>query len=227
MAPRRPQGPARHKATARRPWSQQPPRDRGAGPPSASGCHGLLTNVKVQDAVAAARALERAAEKATERQQPLGPHGERIRASHWRYCHAKLELVEQGKGPTVVALAKALGINRVTLYKFLWRYPWVDGWVNGIARDAAVQRHGLVLLRHYNLAIQGSVPSADLVCKMEGGYYARTGGGGFGDDADPNGGRVIVNNTFLVPRPDYAAAAAKPALPAASVPAIPASVPRV
>jgi hypothetical protein len=62
---------------------------------------------------------------------------------------------------------------------------------------------------------------------MEGGYYARAGGAAFGDDADPNLGRVVVHNTFLVPRPDYVGAATQAALPAAAVPSIPAKVPVV
>ena len=95
-----------------------------------------------------------------------------------------------------------LGIHRVTVYKFLARYPWLNAWVNGLARAAAIHHYGLILLRHGHFAIQGSVASADLVFKAEGGYYDRNGGSGFGDN--PVGdGRIHVTHNYLVPRPDY------------------------
>ena len=158
--------------------------------------------------------------KRLEKATPVtGPAGVGIRPAHWRFCHAKLHLVESGKAPTVVAIAKELGINRVTLFKFLARYPWLNTWVNTIAREAAVEMHGLILKRHGLLAIQGSVPSADLFFKVEGGHYDRSGAGS--SDLPGSVGGVTYN--FLVPRPDYP----QPQLPAATVQAPVSSIPRV
>ena len=71
-----------------------------------------------------------------------GPNGERIRASQWRYAHSRIELVERGTAPTVVAIAKVLGIHRVTVDKFLARYPWLDAWVDSLAHAAAGRAAG-------------------------------------------------------------------------------------
>lgn len=208
MAPPRAKDAAKRKAKTRRPPTAR--RSKAAAP------------ARGRPRSTPARVLKRAAEKAAETLQASGPTGERVRPSHWRYCRAKLRLVERGIGPTVVAIAKELGIHRVTLYKFLARYPWLDAWVDGLARAAAVHQYGQILLRHGHLAIQGSVQSADLVFKAEGGYYTRN---GFGDGDSPNGGgQVVVQINSLVPRPDYAGALAAQqvqALPADPVPKIP------
>ena len=180
---------------------------------------------KKQHAAAVSKALKKIARVPTEPPPAVTvPNGEKIRPSHWRYAHTKLEMIEKGEAPTVVRIAKALHIDRCTLYEFLRRWPWLDEWVNAIARDAAVQMHGLILKRHGLLAIQGSVQSADLYCKMDGGFYARAGGGlADGNVAAGAGAGVTVTNNFLVPRPDYAGALAAPvpALPAAPVSKIP------
>jgi hypothetical protein len=187
---------------------------------------------KAPAALAAQSALgssfRRPPRKATQTLQALGPNGEQIRASHWRYSHAKLALIERGLAPTGVAIAKELGINRVTLCKFRARYPWLDEWVNDQALAVNVHLWGLVERRHALLGIQGSVASAELYLKMQRGTYSRAGAPG---DPDAPGGddRIIVNHNYLVPRPDYSQLAGPvvsstpaPALPpaSASVPAI-------
>lgn len=171
-----------------------------------------------QHAAAVSKALQRRARTPTEPPPPVtGPNGERIRPSHWRYAHAKLELTEKGEAPTVVRIAKALHIDRCTLYEFLRRWPWLDAWVNSIARDAAVQMHGLILKRHGMLAIQGSVQSADLFCKMDGGHYTRSSPL---DAPLPAGGGSYTLN-LLIPRPEALGSSAPPAAAAPTSALIP------
>jgi hypothetical protein len=150
--------------------------------------------------------------KATESLHRYGPNGETIRPSHWRYSHAKIELVERGISPTVVNIARVLGIHRVAVYQFRARYPWLDDWVNGLARDAAVEQFGLILKRHTDLAIQGSVASADLVHKIHAGHYTR-GAAGAETFGAAHGAVQVVNN-ILVPRPDYGASPVSSSSPA-------------
>jgi hypothetical protein len=64
---------------------------------------------------------------------------------------------------------------------------------------------GLVLRRHAFIAMQGSVPSAELYLKAQGGHFARP--LAVGDGVAVPVGAMTMN--FLIPRPDM------PALPAA------------
>lgn len=135
----------------------------------------------------------------------------------------KLALIEQGKAPTVVSMAKELGIHRVTLYQFLARYPWLDEWVESQALAANVHLWGLVERRHAFLGIQGSTASAEVYAKMQRGVYARAGAPGDPNAGSLGDGRITVTNNFLVPRPDYVGAAALPV--ATPVPALPPPAP--
>lgn len=154
----------------------------------------------------------KASRTATETLHTGGLAGDCIRPSHWRYLQAKLTIIERGGAPTGVAVAKELGIHRVTLCKFRRRYPWLDAWMDDQAREAAVRLRGQIMYRHGMLAIQGSVQSADIFCKMDGGYYSRHSLSDSGDlDPElPSGPRVVVTNNILVPRPDYGPALALP-----------------
>lgn len=88
---------------------------------------------------------------------------------------------------------------------------------------------GLVERRHGFLAIQGSTASAEVYAKMHRGVYSRAGAPGDPDASGGGDGRVIVNNNYLIPRPDYAVALAAPPalLPPASVPIPQVKIPTV
>lgn len=89
--------------------------------------------------------------------------------------------------------------------------------------DAQLQRANagyvaLVTRRHAMLGMQGSVPSAELFLKSQGGHFARQLGVG---DGVPAGGFTFVLNS-LVPRPDYPTLPAAPVTPSAVIAVAPA-----
>jgi hypothetical protein len=106
-------------------------------------------------------------------------------------------LCQRGVAPTHVAIARELKIHRVTLHKFLRRYPWLDAWVDGQARKASSHLFGAIKRRMGELGIQGNVQAAVMYCQMETGIYSDRDGAGAND---PTAHMMQVN--ILVPRPD-------------------------
>ncbi len=159
---------------------------------------------------------------ATERQRLLGPTGAPIRPSHWRYLRAKISLGERGIAPTYVAIAKELRLNRVTLWRFLQRHPWLERWVDETLLATNQHLWGLVERRQAMLGIQGVTQAADQFCKMRSGYYtytraAETGGGAPGTPTGP-----VFKIYNLIPRPEpLPVTETVPALPpAAAIPVL-------
>ncbi len=175
----------------------------------------------------AARPAEKRLQKATETLPEFGPGGERIRPSHWRYSRAKLALCQRGVAPTYVALAKELTINRVTLHKYLRRYPWLDAWVDGQARQVGTKLFGAIQQRMGMMAIQGSVPAAIMYCQMETGIYSRREAGLTAED--PTAHLCQVN--ILVPCPEMPNGGTMPqqalTLVQPSTSVLPANIPRL
>ena len=99
---------------------------------------------------------------------PVEKHRVSVDEAHDRVNKSKVSFGVQRNARASVINART--IHRVTVYKFLARYPWLDASVDGLAHAPAVRQYGLILLRHGLLAIQRRVASAHLVCKMEGGY---------------------------------------------------------
>jgi hypothetical protein len=143
-------------------------------------------------------------EKVKER-MVLPPLGEPpfIRPSYHRYLRAHVSLVEQGKGPTLVNLAKELGISGTAVWKFQKRHPDVLAWIGAFIAKGHEHYTALVVRRVGNLAIQGSAQHADIFLKFQSGAYVRAGAPG-DPDAPLSDGRIVVTHNYLIPRPDYA-----------------------
>ena len=125
-----------------------------------------------------------------------------IRPVHLRYFRAKTELIDSGKPPTYVNLARSIGISTVALWKFRRRYPWVEPWSDAVLIEQARLLFGAIMRRMGLTALQGggSPQHADQYCKMWAGFYDRSLPG---NESDAPAGAVpsMVYN-FLIPRPE-------------------------
>jgi hypothetical protein len=132
---------------------------------------------------------------------------------------AKISLGERGIAPTYVAIAKELHRNRVTLWRFLQRHPWLERWVDETLLATNQHLWGLVERRQAMLGIQGVTQAADQFCKMRSGYYTRAAETG-GAPGTTGGPAFIINN--LIPRPEpLPVTETVPALPpAAAIPVL-------
>lgn len=141
------------------------------------------------------------------------------RPVHLRLLAAFEAALQDGVNPSDTVIAKKLGVTRETINRWRGRSTQVWRWVHDHTGRRALELKPLVDRRVTELAISGSPEHTKLyyqfVAKMDVP---------FGDE--PGAGRIVVNNNFLVPRPDYAAAAGlppaqTPAAAAATRPAIP------
>ena len=119
-----------------------------------------------------------------------------------RYFRAKTELIDSGKPPTYVNLARSIGISTVALWKFRRRYPWVEPWSDALVIEQARPLFGAIMRRMGLTALQGggSPQHADQYCKMHAGLYGRSLSGGDGDAPTSNAPSIVYN--FLIPRPE-------------------------
>jgi hypothetical protein len=142
----------------------------------------------------------------------------RVRPSYVPVYQAFIDCIDAGQSATTVNLAKKLGITKQAVSKFLRKHPDVLAFVDRHVRRVNGHQFGLVMRRHYNLAQQGSVDSAEFVAKVESGHYAPRAPLGFGEgDDDPaNASQYHYTLNLLVPRPDYPQL--PPATPTAPVP---------
>ena len=124
-----------------------------------------------------------------------------IRLVHLRYFRAKTELIDSGKPPTYVNLARSIGISTVALWKFRRRYPWVEPWSDALLIEQARLLFGAIMRRMGLTALQGggSPQHADQYCKMWAGFYDRSLPAGESDV--PAGGATSMVYNFLIPRP--------------------------
>lgn len=135
------------------------------------------------------------------------------RPVHLRLLTAFEAALQDGVNPSDTVIAKKLGVRRETINRWrrlnveLWR------WVYEHIGQRAIDLKPLVDRRVYQLAMSGSPEHTKLyyqyVAKMELPY-----------PDDLTGGRIIVHNNFLIPRPDYSQPAIPPA-PVAKVSSIP------
>lgn len=134
-----------------------------------------------------------------------------IRPVHLRYFRAKTELIDSGKPPTYVNLARSIGISTVALWKFRRRYPWVEPWSDALLIDQARPLFGAIMRRMGLTALQGggSPQHADQYCKMWAGFYDRSLPGDERDAPSSSAPSMVYN--FLVPRP------ATPVIPGVTV----------
>ena len=147
-----------------------------------------------------------------------------IRPVHLRYFRAKTELIDSGKPPTYVNLARSIGISTVALWKFRRRYPWVEPWSDALLIEQARPLFGAIMRRMGLTALQGGGSSqhADQYCKMWAGFYDRPLPGGERDATVGSAPSMVYN--FLVPRPQT------PVIPGVTVnevPQLPANIPTV
>jgi hypothetical protein len=96
---------------------------------------------------------------------------ERVRPSYQPVLRATIGLVEAGKLPTFVNIAKELGRSRQAVFRLFQRHPDLWAWID--RQVQAVDQHFIrsILYRHSMLAMQRSVSSAELVLKFHGGVY--------------------------------------------------------
>lgn len=143
----------------------------------------------------------------------------RIRPSFWAFLRAALSLIEAGKPTTQANIAAELRVKRQAVWCFLKRHPGVWDFVNEQIERSNAQFAGLVLRRHAFIGMQGSVPSAELYLKAQGGHFSRAMAVG---DIVPGAGGTPITMNFLIPRPEYPALPTSTAIPASAVAAAPA-----
>lgn len=119
---------------------------------------------------------------------------------------AAIALVDAGKAVTYGNLAAELGRAKQVVWRFVQRHPDVWTYINAHIEEANAQFAGLVLRRHAFIGMQGSVPSAELYLKAQGGHFSRA--GLVVGDGVPAGATFHMN--FLIPRPEL------PSLPPAA-----------
>jgi len=141
------------------------------------------------------------------------------RPVHLRLLAAFEAALQDGVNPSDTVIAKRLGVTRETINRWRGRSTQVWRWVHDHIGRRALELKPLVDRRVTELAISGSPEHTKLyyqfVAKMDVPFPDELGAG-----------RIVVNNNFLVPRPDYAAAAGlppaqTPAAAAAAQPSIP------
>jgi hypothetical protein len=117
------------------------------------------------------------------------------RPSFWRYFQASVNLLERGVPPTVVNIAKELGVSKQAVWALQRRHPHLLQWVNDTFCERGKVMFGQVQYRFAVLAQQGSPAHGDL--------YLRSLTLGFGSSDQPaaTGGPQFTVN-MLVPRPE-------------------------
>ena len=134
------------------------------------------------------------------------------------------ELIDSGKPPTYVNLARSIGIARLRYGNFARRYPWVEPWSDALLIEQARPLFGAIMRRMGLTALQGGGSSqhADQYLQDVGGFYDRPLPGGERDATVGSAPSMVYN--FLVPRPQT------PVIPGVTVnevPQLPANIPTV
>lgn len=137
------------------------------------------------------------------------PGAFRPKALHFRLLDAYEECLQDGVKPTDGVIAKKVGVQRETINRWRRQNSALREWIFERIGHHAAERRPFVDRRVAHLAEAGSVEHAKLFYQ----FVAKIGPPPDSDGGDP---RIIVQNNFLVPRPDYAPAAPPVALPAAS-----------
>jgi hypothetical protein len=120
-----------------------------------------------------------------------------VKPSFWAYLRAAIRLIETGKAPTQVNLAKELRVSKQAVWKFQRRYPDLMPWIDEQLRAVNQNYFGLVQRRLALLAMQGSVAHAEAYFKSVHGVYARE----ENQVSDARAGNGYTIN-LLVPRPE-------------------------
>lgn len=142
----------------------------------------------------------KAAEKATKRQRSRTDRlAARPEVPAWfhRYLRVQTELLEEAAPVTFQAIAKRMGIDRVSLWRLRRRHPGCDAWVSQQLAEETAHLVGPVLRKMAMLALRGSVQHAELFLK-----YMAAAHGLDGHEAGAvhvHTGPAIIN--IAVPRP--------------------------
>jgi hypothetical protein len=124
--------------------------------------------------------------------------GETVRPSWRRYYQAYVTLLEDGNPVTETAVAKVLGISRMSLWRIHRRNPGLRRWVNQQLRDGNEYLIGPVVRMLGTTAIRTKSPKhAELFLKAVGTIGPKEGDEGAGQTN--NYGEVKYN--FLIPGP--------------------------
>jgi len=153
-----------------------------------------------------------------------------VRPSWRRYYQAYVTLLEDGNPVTETAVAKVLGISRMSLWRIHRRNPGLRRWVHEQLRDGNQYLIGPVVRMLGTTAVRTKSPKhAELFLKAVGTISAKEDGEGGGDQTNNNYGNVTYN--MLVPFPEVPVLAQQEAQkflpPPMTFPAIPANVPVV
>lgn len=144
-----------------------------------------------------------------------------LRPSWWRVLHAYTSLLEEGKPVTQVAIAKAMNISTMSLWRLHKRNPRLRAWLNEQLCDRNQELVGPVINMLGTTALRTKSPEhAKLFLQAQGSLGPLAGEGAAGD-APALGVQTIVN--ILVPRPEVpqiAAAVPPPAKPVSTIPTI-------
>jgi len=180
----------------------------------------------------ASRSTVAAAETVTKRLRKTYD-GETARPSWRRYYQAYVTLLEDGNPVTETAIAKVLGISRMSLWRIHRRNPGLRRWVHEQLRDRNEYLIGPVVHMLGTTAIRTKSPKhAELFLKAVGTIGSKEGG-------EDNNSRTFTSNQVVInslvpfpPMPTVVQEQAKVFLPPplgspAAIPAIPANVPVV
>lgn len=142
--------------------------------------------------------------------------GFKVRPSWHRYLHVYLALLEEGGSPTEAAVARALGISRMSLWRIHKRNPGLRPWVHEQCRERNAHLIGPVINMLGTMAIRTKSPRhAELFLRATGSL----GPSGPELPGPPTAGDVAQNGpiiNLLVPLPSLPGSAqAAPAVQAA------------
>lgn len=122
------------------------------------------------------------------------------RPSWRRYLQAYAELLDEGKPATETAIAKVLGITRMSLWRIHRRNPGLARWVHTQFNASNEHLIGPVVRMLGTTALRTKSPKhAELFLKAVGAIDARDGGADQGEAVGAPVGTFTMN--FLVPAP--------------------------
>jgi hypothetical protein len=149
---------------------------------------------------------------------PLDPDAPfRPKPVHFKLLDAYESAYQEGKSPTDTVIGAKMGVRRETICRWRRRSPKMVAWIYECIGKIAEQRKAFVDRRVTHLAESGSVDHAKLFYQFVAKVGVPLGDGG------PNDGKIIVQNNFLIPRPDYS----QPAIPAQASAPVVSSIPTV
>ena len=146
--------------------------------------------------------------------QPEPRDGTVVRPSWRRYFQVYATLLQEGMPVTESAIAKVLGISRMSLWRIHRRNPGLRPWVNQQFGERNTHLVGPVVNMLGTMAIRTKSPKhAELFLRTVGALSPGAGGAANGDGEDsPEDSRYVMHVNILVPCPQVPNGGRMPAL---------------